>query len=93
MANSCLRRFLIITAALLTVSGSVSLLSEAEEPLAKLIAEVEDAEEDEREDTIAFVRVAATRTSLHFPNLQERPSVVVIPIVLGPHNQRGPPAV
>lgn len=93
MTIRAIQRSLIFAAALLTVAGSTSdLLSWSDEPLAGKVAEVEDAEEDERE--VEVIRVSQIDFDLIDPvaHHAEHAAAVDAPVTIGQHHERGPPS-
>ena len=86
-----LRQLLISAATLLTVTGSISVFYGADRPPATLFAEAEDAEEDDREDSMAAVSEPVVETLLHVSILSDSSAVTDAPKVCVPPHERGPP--
>ncbi len=88
-----LRQLLISAATLLTVTGSISVFYGADRPSATLFAEAEDAEEDDREDSMAAVSEPVVETLLDISILADSSAVADAPMVCLPPHERGPPIV
>ena len=90
------RQFLIFAATVSAVvtAPSAGLFGE-DGPLAILLIEtVEDAEEeDERKELFEIVSEPIDETILYVATISVSSTFIGIPIVCGPHNERGPPAV
>ena len=87
-----LRHLLVFSALLLTAAGSLSFVYGTDGALAtNPFADVEDAEEDQRDDTFASCWLPTVQIDLRVSTSSTRPSWRDIPIVCGPHNERGPP--
>lgn len=98
MYPSNVRHLLISAAFLLTVAGPLSVFCGSEfrgmggPPAAGLVSEVEDADVDQRDDTSAVVWVPSVQIDLHVSiSSCCRLTWRDVPIVCGPHNERGPP--
>jgi hypothetical protein len=92
MFLSKLRHLLIFSAFLLTAVGSLPVLYGTDGPLTtNPFVEVEDAEEDQRDDGFAIVWLPTAQVDLPVSISSALPSWRDIPIVCGPHNERGPP--
>ena len=91
MLYEFLRNFLISAAALLTVTGSLTVFCGADQPLASMCAEAEDAEEDECETSFLHDLAPSLDTIQQFlvSAIDARP--VGVPLVAGLHSERGPP--
>jgi hypothetical protein len=89
-----IRQIAICTAALLTfLTGPLSVSLGSDEPLAILLADaVEDVEDDDdREVWTFYVAELIVEASHEFSVFRPISIDSAIPIVSGPHNERGPP--
>ena len=91
MCLSLLRRILLASAAMLTVTGGFPLFDGSDGPQATFF-EIEDAEEDEREHLSARVAVSvAMELALHETIVDWTPAPPAV-FFVGPQSERGPPA-
>ena len=91
MLTPILRQLLISAATLLTVNGCLSVFYGTDGQLATVFVEAEDAEEDQREDSITRVLDPIGEAELQTSILSDASTFVEAPVVCGPHHERGPP--
>lgn len=85
-----LRRFLVCAAALLTVGSTLSTCFGKEPLLAKIVAEVEDSQEDQRVSGLVGPSGPVVETAVCVLTLTERFTKVTL-VASGPPHERGPP--
>ncbi len=93
MLTPILQQLLISAAALLTVTGSLSVYESADRPLATLFAAAEDGQQDEGGDTLFQASEPIFETTLLVSTSSNIATFVDIPIFCALHNERGPPQV
>ena len=88
-----IRIFLLLLTSVAVLLGQFAVSGGADGPLSFLVPEkTEDLEEDdEREDLFSCDAESVVESAFHVSEVSISSSFIGVPIVCGPHNERGPP--